>query len=144
MSKFYLYLLQKYKSQSVSLLYVHMDAFFHHLKKQYNLFHSEVKRKTVVVLQMTHWGCAVALQYICICHRWVVSTFIYAAQGLPPPAISSSKSSPLDSSQLAAFSLGNRNTGCSRDCPCHHPFLDSLLLTTDLVDLPWGIVWSED
>lgn len=34
---------------------------------------------------------------------------------------SSSKGSPLDSSRLAAFPLGNRNTGCPRDCPCHHP-----------------------
>lgn len=69
-----------------------------------------------MVLQMTHWGHAVVLQYVCIGHRWVASAFIHAAQGFSPPAISSSKGHLL-AQRLAAFPLENRNTACLETAP---------------------------
>lgn len=83
----------------------------------------------MVVLQMTLWGHAVVLQYLCIGHRWVASAFIHAAQEFSPPAFSSSKGHLL-AQRLAAFPLGNRNTACPRDCPCHHPVPDSLFTSS--------------
>lgn len=144
MLKIYLYLL-KNTDAILSIHFLTQGCILSSLEKAILLISFWSKNKSrVMVLQMTHWGYAVVLQYTCCKHhhRWLVSTFTYAAQGSTPPAVSSPQTPPHDSSKLSAFPLGNRNTGCSRACPCHppSPLTHPITFNHRLGFATWGVV----
>lgn len=64
---------------------------------------------------------------------------------LPPLAVSSAQTPPLDSSRLAAASLGHRDTGCSGACPCHppRPLTHHITFSYSLGFATWGfLIWG--